>query len=70
MLNLETLAQDPRKEIMNLRRVNPFTLFLSPVLPYPRPDTGLVEDSLVWLSKHFTLPKVGLGLVAKLRFGE
>jgi len=55
---------------MNLRRVNQFTFFLSPVLPYPGPEIGLVEDTLVWSSEQFTLPKFGLGLVAKLCFGE
>jgi len=45
VLSLETLAQDLRKEIINLRRVNQFILFLSPVLPYPGPETGLVKDT-------------------------
>ena len=62
-------TQDPRNEIMNLR-VNQFSLFLSPVLHYTGPETGLVEDALVWSSEQFTLPKFGLGLVAKLCFGE
>jgi len=43
VLSLETLAQDPRNEIMNWH-VNQFTLFLSPVLPYTGPETGLVEQ--------------------------
>jgi len=70
VLSLETLAQGPRQKIMNLRRVNQFTLFLSPVVPYPGPETGLVKDTLVWSSEQFTLPELGLGLVAKLGFGE
>ena len=65
MLSLEPLAQDPRNEIMNLCRVNQFTLFLYLVLPYPGPETCLVEGTLVWLSEQFTLPEFGLGLVAK-----
>jgi hypothetical protein len=40
------------------------------VLPYPEPETGLVEDTLVWLSEQFTWSNLGLGLVAKLCFGE
>ena len=45
-------------------------LFLSPVLPYPGPETGLVEDTLVWSTEQFTWSKLGWGLVAKLCFGE
>jgi hypothetical protein len=67
VVSLETLAQDPRNEIMNLR-VNQFTLFLSPVLPYTGPETGLVEDTLIWSSEQLTLPEFGVELVTKLFF--
>ena len=68
LYSLEPLAQDLRNEIMDLRLVNQFNLFLSPVLPYPGPETGLVEDTLVWSSEQFTWSKLCLGLVAKFCF--
>ena len=56
--------------VKDLRRVNQFTFFHSPVLPYPGPETCLVEDSLGWSSEQFTFPKLSLELVAKFRFGK
>ena len=34
------------------------------------PETGLVEDTLVCSSEHFTQSKLGSGLVEKFRFSE
>jgi len=47
VFSLGPLAQDPRKEIMDLRSVNHFTPLPYPVVPYLGPETGLVEDPLV-----------------------
>jgi hypothetical protein len=47
MYSLESLAQDPRNDIMDLGRVNQFTPLLSTVMPYPGPETGLIEYTLV-----------------------
>jgi len=41
------------------------SLFLSPVLPSPWPETGLVEDILVWSSEDITWSKLRVGMVAK-----
>ena len=70
MFSLEPLAQAPKNEIMDLRRVNQFTPLPLPVLPFPESETGLVEDTLVWSSEQFTLSKLGLGLLAKFCFDE
>jgi len=41
-------------EVMDLRCVNLFTPFLSPVLPYLGPETFLLEDTLVSTSEQLT----------------
>jgi len=41
-------------EVMDLRRVNLFTPFLSPVVPYLWPETFLLEDTLVSTSEQLT----------------
>jgi hypothetical protein len=41
-------------EVMDLRRVNLFTPFLSPVLPYLGSETSLLEDTLVSTSEQLT----------------
>jgi hypothetical protein len=41
-------------EVMDLRRVNLFTPFLSPVVPYLGPETFLLEDTPVSTSEQLT----------------
>jgi hypothetical protein len=55
---------------MDLRHVNQFTPLPAPCSTLPEPETGLVEDDLVWLSEQFTCSKLLLGLVVKFCFGE
>jgi hypothetical protein len=39
-------------------------------MPCLGPETGLVEDTLIWSSKQFTCSKLRLRLFAKFCFGE
>jgi hypothetical protein len=55
LYNLVPRAWKLGVEVMDLRRVNLFTLFLSPVLPYLGPETFLLEDTLVSTCEQLTL---------------
>jgi hypothetical protein len=54
VFNLVPRAWKRGVEVMDLRRVNQFTPFLSPVLPYLWPETYLLENTLVWTSEQLT----------------
>jgi hypothetical protein len=45
-------------------------IFLTLVLPYLGPESGLVEDIFVWSSEEMTWSKLLLGLLAKFSFGK
>jgi hypothetical protein len=54
VFNLVPRARKLGVEVTDLRLVNLFTPFLSPVLPYLWPDTFLLEDTLVSTSEQLT----------------
>ena len=54
VFNLEPRAWKLGVEVMDLRSVNLFTPFLSPILPYLKPQTFLLEDTLFSTSDQMT----------------
>jgi len=55
---------------MDLRLVNQFTPLPLLCHPFPRPETGLVGNTVFWLSEQFNLSKLSLGLLAKFCLDE